>query len=260
MFSLFFALCVTTQADQNVCDHITMKWLNEQAPIPVPNKIILKKEQFGLCEVIISINGEFVPVYAGKNWILAGQMFSNRKQITDMTLRSIADLQAEERQKTEARRIILEKEQMKLIQENISVLDKMVAIHFGEGKENIIYLISDPLCPHCKNGLAGAMDIAKKYPYAATFKVIVTSILNGSKPYADEVICSEFDAEKYLKQGKATPQTSGCQKSAEIFKKTEEFFPRFGISGVPVFIAPSSGWKVEGANIPRIQELLGIKE
>ncbi|MDY0362178.1 MAG: hypothetical protein RBR08_12055 [Desulforegulaceae bacterium] len=258
VFFLFFALCITAQAGQNVCGHITMEWLNEQAPIPAPNKIILKKEQFGLCEIIISINGEFVPVYAGQNFILAGQMFSNRKQITDITLQSVSDIQAEERQNAEARRLFLAEQQLEYIKEHRAVLDEMTAFTVGDGGQ-VVYLITDPLCPHCKSALSGAMDIVKKYPGKATFQVIVTSIFQASKPYAEEVICYGWNAEKYLAQSKDIPQTLGCQKSEKVFKKTEEFFPNFGLSGVPAFIAPDAGWKVEGANMSRVQELLKLQ-
>ena len=68
--------------EKSVCDHVTLAWLQTQVPVPKDAKVVFRKEQGGLCEAVLSIEGGLAPVYAGKDFIVAGQLYKNGVSIT----------------------------------------------------------------------------------------------------------------------------------------------------------------------------------
>ncbi len=67
-----------------VCDSITMDTLTKHTPIPKA-EIISKRDVFGICEIMLQIGTEIVPVYVTDRYVIAGEMFADRKQITRET-------------------------------------------------------------------------------------------------------------------------------------------------------------------------------
>ncbi len=93
--TLFLVILLTTmiflpihsKAEEStiICKDITLAGMQNHVPIP-PATILSKQEINGICEVILDINGQYVPVYAGKNFVIAGEMFQDKKQITQTRL------------------------------------------------------------------------------------------------------------------------------------------------------------------------------
>jgi len=75
--ALLLGFLLSYEAFAGVCNEVNEELLQKHAPIP-PYKVVSKREVKGLCELILNINGDLVPVYATKDFILAGEMFSNR--------------------------------------------------------------------------------------------------------------------------------------------------------------------------------------
>ena len=91
MFFLLLGLCPGVSAEP-VCTHIDIDWLAKQAPLPEDARIVHKKDQGDLCEVVLSLEGDLVPVYAGKDFLLVGKLFKNQKFITGETLDSLSEV------------------------------------------------------------------------------------------------------------------------------------------------------------------------
>ncbi len=83
MLGFFLLLaCVSTGCAESVCDHVDMSWLQTQVSVPKDAKLVYKKEQGALCEAVISFDGGLAPLYAGKDFIVAGQLYKKGVSIT----------------------------------------------------------------------------------------------------------------------------------------------------------------------------------
>ena len=50
-----------------------------------------------MCEVVLALNGGLVSLYAGKDFLLVGKLFKDKKSITRETLDALADIAQKER-------------------------------------------------------------------------------------------------------------------------------------------------------------------
>lgn len=101
---------------QSPCDHVTLDWLNAQVHLPKDARIVHTAETLGICEVVLAMDGDLVPAYAGKDWLLAGQMFSKGNSVTRETMESLSDVAEQERQ--------LAKEKEALAEENANFFSR----------------------------------------------------------------------------------------------------------------------------------------
>ena len=125
-WSLVFFLLVVLGADVFAapgCIHIDMEWLSQQAPLPGNARIVYKKDLGSVCEVVLVMDGDLVPFYAGEDFLLAGQLFKNKKFITQETLNSLEDVAKKERSKAD--------EKNALEKENRKAFFKKKSEHFG---------------------------------------------------------------------------------------------------------------------------------
>ena len=55
----------------NPCDQVDMAWLRTHSPIP-QGEIVSKSNMGSLCEIILQFGNEYVPVFTGDDFIIAG--------------------------------------------------------------------------------------------------------------------------------------------------------------------------------------------
>jgi hypothetical protein len=113
---VFFGLLVLVGSDAvalPACTHVDMGWLSLQAPLPGNAKIVYKKDLGGLCEIVLSLDGKLVPLYAGEDFLLVGKLFKNKTLITRETLASLEEVAEKERIKANEIKA-LEKEKRKI--------------------------------------------------------------------------------------------------------------------------------------------------
>ena len=137
-------LPIISQADQSgqACKDITLAVMQTHVPIP-PASILSRQEVNGVCEVILDINGQYVPVYAGKNFIIAGEMFQDKKQITQTRIDGL-----------KAKNFLRLKPE----------IEKCTALTFKPNKEikYTVYMITDPVCPFCHQAESQLKAFAEK--------------------------------------------------------------------------------------------------
>jgi len=220
------------------CSAITLASLRQQVPIP-PATILSKKAVAGMCEVILDIRGQYVPVYAGPDYVIAGEMFKDRRQVTQKTITGLR-----------AKRFRALKREV----------DKCVAMTLkpSSGKvDKTVYMITDPVCPFCHRAESRLREFADKY--GAEFKLILYSVHPPvGRRKAVEAVCRGLSAEAYLdgkwKQENLTDKYQ-CKAGADLIKRTEQLVRKLGVRGVPMFYL-SDGTLVQGANMPALVRAL----
>jgi thiol:disulfide interchange protein DsbC len=234
-------LCVPiiAQAEKfgDVCKNITLEAMQAHVPIP-PSTILSKQEVNGVCEVILDINGQYVPVYAGKSFIIAGEMFQDKKQIT------------------QSRIDCLNAEKFIRLKPDI---EKCVALICKPKKEikHTVYMITDPVCPFCHQAESQLKEFAEKN--AVAFKIILASVHPPvGKQKAIEAVCRKLSIDDYIRQTwkdeNKTDQYQ-CRDGSRLIEASEKITGYLGIDGVPVFFL-ENGQRINGADMPALRSAL----
>jgi thiol:disulfide interchange protein DsbC len=224
----------------NPCDKVDMAWLRTHSPIP-QGEIVSKNNMGSLCEIILQFGTEYVPVYAGDDFIIAGEMIKHRKQVTVAKIEAL---------RADGFRKILPK------------LDSVVAISYKPQKKTNgkIYMITDPLCPYCNMATKNIVSLADKL--GIEVKAVLYSV-HGEKgeQKAVEAICKKMSLVQYgEEEWKTQPflEDYRCKEGEVLIDETKEIIRETGITGVPVFIT-DTGQFVNGANMAAVEALLTEK-
>ncbi len=252
VFLFVFGLCLNGARAEDICSKVTIETLKLQIPFIFPKdaRIVSKKNVKGFCEVILNIRGRNFPFYVGKDFVILGQMFSQKKNLSAITLKKLAQEK--------------EKEEQKLFKKLKPEVEKVVAIEYKPSvqTQRTIYMFTDPVCPWCHRAEAFIKKVAKEYN--ATFKIIFFPVhLPKGKEKAIEAVCRHLDLDGYLKEdwrkGKNT-QKFQCKEGKELLEKSIKLAKKLAIRGVPTFFL-DNGQRVVGANIERLKKALeGKKE
>lgn len=249
---------VSSGRAESVCDHVTLAWLQTQVPVPKDAKLVFKKEQGVLCEAVLSVKGGLAPVYAGKDFIVAGQLYKNGKSITRTTMSSLSDLADAEREKAKEKKAKAVEMRKAFFKTHAADLADLVSLSFAPGgsSDKFIYIISDPACSHCRSLLDGLEEVAAETGLA--LKLIIYPVLGEkSKTMTAHVICKHlgYGAYKILKMNDAA---TGCEKANQRINKTFDLLKKADISFVPLVVAQDGSWVVEGNDICSVREHLGL--
>ena len=243
---------------ESVCDHVTLAWLQTQVPVPKDAKLVFKKEQGVLCEAVLSVEGGLAPVYAGKDFIVAGQLYKNGVSITRMTMSSLSDLADAERKKARGKKARAAEMRNVFFKSHAADLADLVSLSFAPGgsSDKFIYVISDPACSHCRSLLDGLEEVAAETGLA--LKLIIYPILGEkSKTMTAHVICKHLGYGAY-KTLKKNDTATGCEKANQRINKTFDFFKKADLFFVPLVVAQDGSWVVEGNDICSVREYLGL--
>jgi len=256
---VFFVLLVLSPAvsAESVCNHVDMEWLSQQAPMSQKAKIVYKKDQGELCEVVLALNGSLGSLYAGKDFLLIGNLFKDKKSITRETLDALADIAQKERIKAYEKEELKREKRKAFFQQNIRELDDLTLFSFKPGKhDKVLYVVTDPNCPHCKQLMPDLEILAMENQIE--IKVILFPVLGSkSRDLAIQAICGEYSYQEY-RQIQFQPDKPGCRQADILLEKTMPFFSRAALSFVPVVISGDGTWVVEGNDISQVKQHLGI--
>ena len=249
---------VSSGRAESVCDHVTLSWLETQVPVPKDAKLVFKKEQSDLCEAVLSIEGSLAPVYAGKDFIVAGQLYKNGVSITRITMSSLSGLADAERKKAKEKKAKAVEMRKTFFKTHAADLADLVSLSFAPGgsSDRFLYVISDPACSHCKALLDGLEEVAAETGLA--LKLIIYPILGEkSKTMTAHVICKHlgYGAYKTLKKNDAA---TGCEKANQRIDTTFDLLKKADIFFVPLVVAQDGSWVVEGNDICSVREHLGL--
>ena len=235
--SVLMAFMIFTTHAADPCGFIDLSWLKTHSPIP-PGNIVSKRSVGSLCEIILQIENEYVPLFAGQDFIIAGEMLQNRKQVTKERIDS------------------LKAEQFKSI---LPQLDTVTAITYRPVKSTNrkIYMITDPLCPYCSVAAEKILQLADAVGFSVNTVLYSVHGMEGDNKIL-EVVCKNYSLGQYSEEEwKNTPfdEKDRCEKGEKLIEATREIIAKAGITGVPVFIF-QNGKFVNGANMTAIERIL----
>lgn len=226
--------------DAGLCSNIDLNWLRAHAPIP-RSEIVSRRVVEDLCEVMLKIGSDLVPIYAGKNFLLAGELYSHRRQITQDVIGNIKKAE---------------------FKKSINKIEKIVAFEYQPPNANgtAIYMISDPLCGYCEKAAAQIGFIANKY--GVTVKTILFNVHGEQgKEKCLEAICRNFDLDQYVAPGwKKAPgaKDQQCKKGFDLYNDSIRQIRKLGIRGVPAFFL-DDGTRINGADMAALEKELKNK-
>ncbi len=240
LFPFLFIFAVSPAHAENPCATIPPDSITRH--VPVSGAIISKRNVNGICEVILKIRREYVPVYVTPDFVIAGEMFQDKKQITKNVIERL-------------------KEKDFLLYRKS--LDQCVSMQYrpqGDIKQTI-YMITDPECSYCDRAIKKIKKIADDYK--AEVKIILHSVHGpaGQKKVV-ESICRNLDFDQYtnknwIKENKTNEYQ--CSAGIKLLKQTNQIIKKLGITGVPVFYS-ESGRKIVGANMPALIKALNSEK
>jgi thiol-disulfide isomerase/thioredoxin len=257
---VFFGLLVLVGSDAvalPACTHVDMGWLSLQAPLPGNAKIVYKKDLGGLCEIVLSLDGKLVPLYAGEDFLLVGKLFKNKTLITRETLASLEEVAEKERIKANEIKALEKEKRKTFFQKNLSILEDLTLFSFKPGKaDTFLYVVTDPNCSYCKRLMPDLEILAMENHLE--IKVVLFPVLGPkSREMAVQAICESYSYQDYghiqLQEG-----TLGCRQADRYLEKVMPFFSRAGLAFVPVVVSGDGTWVVEGNDIAQVKSYLGI--
>ena len=220
-------------------------------------KIVYKKNRGELCEVVLALNGGLVSLYAGKDFLLVGNLFKDKKSITRETLDALTDIARKERIKADEKEALKTENRKAFFQQNVRELDDLTLFSFNPGKRNkVLYVITDPNCPHC-NMLMPDLEILAMENQIEIKVILFPGLGSKSRDMAIQAICGKYSYQEY-RQAQFQPDTPGCRQADILLKKTMLFFSRANLSFIPVVISGDGTWIVEGNDISQVKQNLGI--
>ena len=186
--------------------------LSKHLPMP-PYKILLEKDRYGMCEMILWINGNFVPVFATKNFVMSGDMWSYRVQVTQ------ADID-------EAKGKIFK-------QKNIQNLFKSLAVAVlnPNAKKYLVYF-TDPNDENCNVIARKITKLARKYHFGVY--VIFIPIQTYSRATVETFICTHKTYNDFINQNYGD-QNKYCTKADRYLAEVHNLY-KLGIDGVPEIV------------------------
>ncbi len=212
------------------------KGINLKANVPIPAyKVVSERDVHGLCEIILNIQGHFVPIYATKDFVIAGEMFSHKKQVT-------------QRQIWEIKSKIL-KDKFKTSQKDLNSLS---VAEFNPKAKKFVYFIVDPLCPYCEQAKSKLADMAKKHNFGVK---LVFYPVHGAPAIRDikGFICSHKTFKDYLIGDFGT---GSCQKGEEYAQKSINTCQKLMVNGTPTIITYKGDF-ILGYQPQKVLESLG---
>lgn len=232
------------RAAEDPCAGVNVDWMRKHVPLP-PGKIVQKAQESGLCQIIYKVQNEFVAIYAGRDFLLAGEMFRDRKQVTAPVIMKF-------QKEALADQAAMRKKMM-------GGFDELVAFTYTPKNANghTIYMITDPLCPYCNKAGKGVKKLSDKT--GATIKTLLFTV-HGEKgtQKSIEAICKNYDLDEYNESSwkKApTPDGALCEAGSDLVGKTAAFVAKLGLRGVPAFVL-DDGQMIPGADMAAVERAL----
>jgi len=249
---------MTVNAGASICSHVDMAWIGEQVSVSEGAKIVLKQEQGDLCEVVVAIDGTLAPIYAGKDFIVAGRMFKLKKQVTRETMAGLSDVAEQVRAEAKEKEALAVEKRKVYLKNNITAFEPLVSMTFGPGNpKGFVYLITDPNCSHCKKLLPLMEEVA--FEAKLSLKVIIYPVLGSkSRHMASHALCNNYTYVQYTQMTGSEP-LAVCERSGDLLEKTKALFSAVDISFVPMVVAQDGSWVVEGSNIEQVRAHLGLE-
>lgn len=185
-------------------------------------KDVTPLEDLGLCQVHVVFNRRNQILYVDKagRYLFLGQIVdtTTRQNLTK------ADLDRLNR----------------FTQEEVKDLDTLVAFSIGpESAPHSLYLVTDPLCPFCKQAETVVEKLAQEGALSTRFLFFPLPSHKGAKESCISIICDRKGPAEFKKGYRSDNQ---CTEGKEQVEKTVRILQSHGIGGTPTYIFPDGSF------------------
>ncbi len=239
LMAVIFFHSGTINAD-DLCSGIDSGFIKKH--LPVRNfSIVSKKPVRGLCEIIINFNDQLIPLYAGKDFVLTGNLYKEGEKLTEETINSI---------------------KAGNFKKNMESIKKAVSFSYipQVKKGRSVYMFTDPLCGFCNGAIKSVKGLADKHGVVFNF-ILVTVHGEQGKAKSIEAVCRKLTFEEYSKpdwkKSKDTAQYQ-CSEGKKAFHRGNSLSDLLGIDGVPAFYI-DDGTFLSGSDMMLLDRALGKK-
>ncbi|WP_025270684.1 thioredoxin fold domain-containing protein [Hippea sp. KM1] len=222
----------------NVCDNISLSRIMPY--MPPDYRIISKKllRDANLCDMLISVNGKIIPVYANSKIAIIGSLFKDGKSISDKEVNAYLSNQFKKRFDTYGKH-----------------LNSLVAADYfpqPSKRNRFFYLVVDPQCPYSNNIKNDIKKICNRLKIGA--KLIFISKYKGSEDQISSFVCNKKGFSDYLKDNFGN--TNRCKRGSDYIKRSNDLImDDLRITDTPTIILPS-GKKYSGINTHLIEQFI----
>lgn len=203
--------------------------------MPLPKFAIeAKKDVRGLCEVVINVDEELLPLYVQKEkeLLIAGDLFQNKKHMTGETLEALHAAK---------------------FQKAATDIDDAVAFTYTPKESSgHIYFFTDPDCTYCEKAKAPLKSWAEKNKIEVRVIMFPLAMHPGANAKAVSAICAHISYEAYLENKYGT---DACNSGRERVSKALAIGRSLGVDGTPTFVGPT-GRTSEGFNPDELKGIL----
>ncbi len=203
--------------------------------------IVSRKPVRGMCEIIVNFNDQLIPLYAGSDFILTGNLYGEGIKLTEESINSIKAGNF--------------RKQMERVKKAVS-FSYIPPVRKGKS----VYMFTDPLCGYCNNAIKSIKGLADKH--GAVFNFILISF-HGEKGKAKaiEAVCRKFGFGEYSKPEWKKSKVMAihrCGEGEEAFRRGSTLLDLLGIEGVPAFYI-DDGTFISGSEMELLDRVLGRK-
>lgn len=244
---LMLSLNNSLYSDSGRCSRITAETIKNHIPV-TGFEILSTREVEGFCEIIISINSRIVPLYGDEKYLISGDLYQSKKNVTKDKIYQV---------------------NKKNFLENKSALDQLTAFEYTPAviqSDKILYMFTEPLCPYCHKAGGEVKKLADKYGFKIKVLLITMKGEEGKRKCIEAacrhfIFKEKFNIDQYnqieWKQAK-TDEEFICEKGIQLIEKTEELSNKMNIDGIPLFYL-NNGDYVSGAEIEALEQLINQK-
>lgn len=226
-----FAVC------GDMCGHVDDEFIKKHLSLD-SFKIESKKSIQGVCEIVLLAQNRALTLYAGREYVISGNLFAEKRNLSDQTLAAV---------------------RKRLFKKNLPLLDQ--SVYFTRvptsGKKRSMYFFTDPLCAYCQRAESAIVALSEKYGVAV--HVVLISV-NGerSRKKCIEAKCRNIGFGEYATVAwkKAAPsEKDQCRQGMIVSKLANSVSDELLVEGVPAFYLDDGSF-ISGADIDSLANAL----
>lgn len=229
---LVFSTAVFAVRGSDPCEKLTPDSITRHLSLPQFSFASKRDVGDGLCEAVLKVNDDLLPVYVTDNYVIVGDMFRYRGHLTREKL---AELDAI------------------IFKENKAALDEATAFAYTPSQpRTTIYYITDPDCPYCEKAKLPVKQFADENNVEIKVVLYPLPMHPNAKDKAIKGICAKMTYQDYID---SKYEGEKCREGEDRIAKATTIVEKLKVTGTPTFIS-DSGQKVVGFSPEKLKETL----
>ena len=186
----------------------------------------------GLCEAVLRIKDDLLPVYVSDGFVIVGDMFRSKVHVTK---EKVSELNTA------------------IFKENKAILDEVTAFTYTPAQvKSTLYYITDPDCSYCERAKLQMKQFADENNVELKVIFFPLPMHPNAKDKAIKAICGKMKYQDYL-DGKYEGEK--CKEGEDKIEKSVNVIEKLKVNGTPTFIS-ANGEKAIGFSPEKLKEIL----